>query len=242
MTPHLRAIDAGQPHGPLFPGGAGTGYYDGGHWPGSANPIAGQFCAMKTLWPPGGRHGDPGAGGPEVCFGENPKTVYNDKNQTPNTRMATAALIREELHKAQRGKERIWRPPRRMRDADEPDFDAKWRPFFRCWQGRSRLTSTPTGLTISSQPCVFQANLAWPRSLSTAPRAPGRGTSWGREGQRHLRAADRFPLQTGIGPRQFGSTPSSLKTGEVSICTDHPSCHPVLGISAGLMSGRDGLR
>ena len=32
--------------------------------------------------------------------GENPKSVYHDKDEAPVTRMATAALIREQLYKA----------------------------------------------------------------------------------------------------------------------------------------------
>ena len=36
----------------------------------------------------------------KFALGENPKTVYNSKDQTPITRMAIAALIREQLNKA----------------------------------------------------------------------------------------------------------------------------------------------
>ena len=33
----------------------------------------------------------------KMALGENPKTVYHGKGQTPVTRMATAAIIREQL-------------------------------------------------------------------------------------------------------------------------------------------------
>ena len=67
--------------------------------PGSANPIGGQLIAMKTY----GRFIDdmvikaPVA--MKFALGENPKSVYHEKNETPTTRMATAALIREQLAK-----------------------------------------------------------------------------------------------------------------------------------------------
>ena len=37
----------------------------------------------------------------KFALGENPKSVYNDRKETPVTRMATAAIIRENLSKAQ---------------------------------------------------------------------------------------------------------------------------------------------
>ena len=40
--------------------------------------------------------------GVKFALGENPKSVYNDRDETPITRMATAAMIREGLAKAQR--------------------------------------------------------------------------------------------------------------------------------------------
>ena len=41
----------------------------------------------------------------KFSFGENPKTVYRGKDRQPATRMATAALIREQLKKAVEYKE-----------------------------------------------------------------------------------------------------------------------------------------
>ena len=59
----------------------------------------------------------------KFALGENPKSVYHDKEQTPVTRMATAALIRENLRKAQEYHARKQRA--QQHDEDEPDFDAK---------------------------------------------------------------------------------------------------------------------
>ena len=37
----------------------------------------------------------------KVAFGENPKSVYNERKETPMTRMATAAILRQALVDAQ---------------------------------------------------------------------------------------------------------------------------------------------
>lgn len=69
--------------------------------PGSANPVGGEIIAIKTI---GKRIDDMliRTVGIKFALLENPKSVYNDKDQTPITRMATAAIIREGLRKAQR--------------------------------------------------------------------------------------------------------------------------------------------
>ena len=60
----------------------------------------------------------------KMALGENPKSVYHDKSQTPVTRMATAALIREQLHKA---KHYLEDKKRALEDEDStpPEHDLK---------------------------------------------------------------------------------------------------------------------
>ena len=60
----------------------------------------------------------------KFALGENPKSVYHDKDETPVTRMATAALIRDELYK---GREYLARKARAEVDAEQegPDYDGK---------------------------------------------------------------------------------------------------------------------
>ena len=61
----------------------------------------------------------------KFALGENPKSTYNDRDETPVTRMATAALIRETLLKAREymeKKDRAESDP----DADAPDFEMKY--------------------------------------------------------------------------------------------------------------------
>ena len=77
--------------------------------PGSANPISGQFAAIKT----NGRWVDamvlqaPAA--MKLALGENPKLTYHERRETPTTRMATAAVIRENLAKAEEYREKLER-------------------------------------------------------------------------------------------------------------------------------------
>lgn len=107
ITPELRAIDAINPYDRCFEEAAAGGVTTCVTGPGSANVIGGQFVAIKT-------HGDsvedmvlrfPVA--VKAAFGENPKRVYNGKNQTPSTRMATDALMRKALIEAQEYNEKL---------------------------------------------------------------------------------------------------------------------------------------
>ena len=128
-TPHLRAIDAINPLDYCFTeavrGGIGTVITGMG----SANPIGGTFAAIKTY---GSKMIDkriikePCA--MKFALGENPKTVYNDREEAPMTRMATAAVIREQLYKAKRYMEDMAEYEATKGTDDEvskPDYDIK---------------------------------------------------------------------------------------------------------------------
>ena len=124
ITPQLRALDGVNPFDRYFGETARAGITTVLTGPGSANPIAGQFIALKTT----GRRIDDMAILPaaamKFAMGENPKMTYGEKHDTPSTRMATAALIRETLYKAQEymnKKEKAEADP----EEDAPDYDAK---------------------------------------------------------------------------------------------------------------------
>lgn len=123
VTPQLRAIDAVNPMDRNFCEAYEAGVTAVMTGPGSANVIGGQFAILKTY---GSRVDDMIVKAPaamKIAFGENPKRVYNSKNQTPQTRMATAALLRETLMKAVEYKEKKDRAngdPEKM-----PAFDMK---------------------------------------------------------------------------------------------------------------------
>ncbi|MCQ4770603.1 amidohydrolase [Intestinimonas massiliensis] len=123
-TPQLRAIDAINPQDRCFHEAREGGVTTVLTGPGSANPIAGQFAAIKT----DGRWVDemvlraPAA--MKMALGENPKTVYNERKETPITRMATAAVIRQELSKTLEYMDKQDKADAEE-DTDAPDYDAK---------------------------------------------------------------------------------------------------------------------
>ena len=122
VTPHLRAIDGINPMERSFAEARAAGVTCCVVSPGSCNPIAGQAAAIKT---DGRRIDDMIVKAPcamKFALGENPKSCYNDKDEAPVTRMATAALIRETLHKAQ---EYAAQKKRAEDPADAPEYDAK---------------------------------------------------------------------------------------------------------------------
>lgn len=107
ITPELRAIDAINPYDRCFEEAAAGGVTTCVTGPGSANVIGGQFVAIKTY---GDSVEDMVLRFPvavKAAFGENPKRVYDGKNQTPSTRMATAALMRKALVEAQEYNEKL---------------------------------------------------------------------------------------------------------------------------------------
>ena len=127
-TPHLRACD-GINLDRAFAESLAAGVTTVAVAPGSSNPIGGQVCVLKT-------HGKcvdnmlvcaPAA--LKCALGENPKGSFHGQNQMPETRMATAAIIRDTLRRAReyyddlteylKGKD----DPES--DAEKPDFDAR---------------------------------------------------------------------------------------------------------------------
>ena len=124
ITPQLRVIDGINPMDRTFEDARNGGVTTVIVAPGSANPIAGQAAAIRTY---GRRIDDMILRAPaamKFALGENPKSTYNDRDEMPVTRMATAALIRENLRKAQeyRMKQQL---AQEDPDFDAPDFDMK---------------------------------------------------------------------------------------------------------------------
>ena len=123
-TPQLRAVDGVNPLDRGFREAREGGVTTVLTGPGSANPIAGQFLALKT----DGRWVDemvlkaPAA--MKLALGENPKCAYNERHETPVTRMATAAIIRENLRKALEYAEKLEKAESDQEE-DKPDYDAR---------------------------------------------------------------------------------------------------------------------
>ncbi len=123
LTPQLRGIDALNPMDRCFSEACAGGVTTVVTGPGSANPIGGQMAAVKTY---GKRIDKMIVKAPlaiKMALGENPKRVYSGKNRTPVTRMATAALIREQLYKAKNYMQKLERA--QTGDKAAPEFDFK---------------------------------------------------------------------------------------------------------------------
>ncbi len=122
ITPYLRAIDAINPMDAAFDDAVRAGITGAMIGPGSANVVGGSFAFAKTH----GRNIDklviknPAA--MKVAFGENPKVNYGGQGKSPATRMAIAAMLREELFKAFQ-----YREKKKKGDLKEPDFK------YECW-------------------------------------------------------------------------------------------------------------
>ena len=222
-TPQLRAIDGVNPMDRGFREAREGGVTTVLTGPGSANPIAGQFAALKT----DGRWVDemvvkaPAA--MKFALGENPKSVYNERKETPVTRMATAAIIRENLARAQEYQDKQSKAEEDPEE-DMPDFDAKL----------EALSSVVTG----DLPAHFHAHRA--DDIATAVRLAGEFglrpvVVHGTEGYLvpELLAGAGVPVITGpcltdrSKPELAGQSlenPARLRAAgvKVAICTDHP--------------------
>ena len=127
ITPQLRAMDAINPMDAAFDDALRAGITSAMIGPGSANVVGGTFSFVKTH----GRAIDdmlvrsPAA--MKVAFGENPKANYAGQDKSPATRMAIAAMLRQELFKAQRYYEKKCAGMKRS----EEDFHYEaWVPVF----------------------------------------------------------------------------------------------------------------
>lgn len=124
FTPNMRVIDAVNPMDRCFSEAVSRGITCAVIAPGSANPCGGEIIAAKTF----GRRIDDmlvKTVGIKFALGENPKRVYNDRDEAPITRMATAAVIREGLAKAKRYLDDINEYEKDGENSSLPEYDAK---------------------------------------------------------------------------------------------------------------------
>lgn len=125
VMPHLRAIDGINPFDRAFKDAYNAGVTTVVTGPGSANPVGGQFAAVKTY---GICVDDMIVKAPaamKFALGENPKCVYNEKEEAPVTRMGTMALIRELLIKSRNYMNAIDAYSKNSEDNEKPEFDMK---------------------------------------------------------------------------------------------------------------------
>lgn len=123
VTPELRALDAINPMDRNFQEALEGGVTAVCTGPGSANVFGGQFVTIKTH---GNRIDDMVVMEPAAmksAFGENPKRTYHEKDESPSTRMAIAALFREVMYHALEYYSKV---EQSQEDPEKkPDFDIK---------------------------------------------------------------------------------------------------------------------
>lgn len=127
LTPYLRGLDAINPMDAAFKDAIKAGITSVMVGPGSSNVVGGQFLVMKTgvsrciddlvIKHPAAM---------KASFGENPKTNYGDKDEMPSTRMAIAAMLREELTKAKQ-----YQADKMAAKKKKEDFTLDFR--YECW-------------------------------------------------------------------------------------------------------------
>lgn len=121
ITPYLRGIDAINPMDAAFDDALRAGITSAMIGPGSANVVGGSFVFTKTHGRCIDRMAIKSPAAMKVAFGENPKVNYSGQNRSPATRMAIAAMLREELTKA------VSYAEKRKDGSQEKDFR------YECW-------------------------------------------------------------------------------------------------------------
>ena len=129
VTPNLRAIDAIYPMDVTFEEAREGGITTVCTGPGSANVIGGIFSTIKTY---GHRIDDmviQETAALKIAFGENPKRTYANLKKAPSTRMATAAILREQLFKARTYMEKL--DNAKENPDKKPEYDVKLEPLVK---------------------------------------------------------------------------------------------------------------
>lgn len=131
ITPYLRAIDGINTMDAAFDDAVRAGITAAMIGPGSSNVVGGQFALLKTK---GRRVDDLIVKAPaamKVAFGENPKVNYSGQNKSPCTRMAIAAMLREELFEAVEYKKKKEKAKEQGEEFEEDFKKECWLPVLR---------------------------------------------------------------------------------------------------------------
>lgn len=100
LTPYLRGAEGVNPQDMGFPEALSGGVTCVCTGPGSTNVFGGTFAILKTYGKSIDAMAVKGDYALKVALGENPKRIYKALGKMPSTRMATAALFRQEMEKA----------------------------------------------------------------------------------------------------------------------------------------------
>lgn len=165
FTPQMRAVDGINPFDRCFEEARNRGITSAAVSPGSANPCGGEICAVKT----DGRRIDDmliKTCGIKFALGENPKNVYNGKDESPMTRMAIAAVIREGLYKTRRYVHDMdsyysdsdnYEPPEYDIKCESlmPVMERKQKAFFHCHRADDICTAMRIAKEFSIDPVII---------------------------------------------------------------------------------------
>ena len=165
FTPQMRAIDGINPFDRCFEEARMRGITAAASSPGSANPCGGEIAAIKT----NGRRVDDmlvKKCGIKFALGENPKNVYNGREETPITRMAITALIREGLYKARRYVHDMDSYYSDSENYDPPEYDIKCealmpllerkiKAFFHCHRADDICTAMRIASEFALDPVII---------------------------------------------------------------------------------------
>lgn len=222
-TPHLRALDGLNPMDRCFQEAREAGVTTVLTGPGSGNPINGQGLVVKTVgrWAEEMVVLEPAS--LKLALGENPKTVYNERKETPMTRMGTAGIIRAQFSKALEYLDKQNKADAEE-DTDPPDFDPKLEALLPALRGEvpvhihaHRADDIATAVRLSRE-FGFKLVVVHGTEAHLIPE---------------LLAREHIPVITGpiltdrSKPELANSTSANpaLLVGagvEIAICTDHP--------------------
>lgn len=171
FTPQMRAIDGINPFDRCFEEARKRGITAAASSPGSANACGGEICIIKT---DGKRIDDMlvKTCGIKFALGENPKNVYNGKDEAPITRMAITALIREGLYKARRYMHDMDSYYSDSDNYDPPEYDIKCealmpllerkiKAFFHCHRADDICTAIRIAKEFSIDPVIIHGTEGW---------------------------------------------------------------------------------
>ncbi len=139
IVPEMRGYDAVKPQDEAFPLALDAGITTVATGPGSGEIFAGTFCILKT-------HGKTiedmcivEDSFMKIALGENPKRLFGTKGKMPVTRMAIAAMLRENLTKAKKYDEKMKKYNADVQagkeDAKEPEYNAKLAALSKVFNG-----------------------------------------------------------------------------------------------------------
>lgn len=171
FTPQMRAVDGINPFDRCFEEARKRGITAAASSPGSANACGGEICVIRT----DGRRVDDmlvKVCGIKFALGENPKNVYNGKDETPITRMAITALIREGLYKASRYMHDMDSYYSDSDNYDPPEYDIKCeallpllqrkiKAFFHCHRADDICTAMRIAKEFSLDAVIIHATEGW---------------------------------------------------------------------------------